>query len=76
MKMVRESEYKIWSIGRPVKLGLYFVVSRLPTGRARRKSAIIPEPAARHYIDYRSSFGILIMYVICLSDTIWGCILG
>ncbi|KAK9158636.1 hypothetical protein Scep_005210 [Stephania cephalantha] len=25
-KMVRESEYKIWSIGMPVKLGLYFVV--------------------------------------------------
>ncbi|KAK9087162.1 hypothetical protein Syun_029556 [Stephania yunnanensis] len=25
-KVVRESEYKIWSIGSPVKLGLYFVV--------------------------------------------------
>ncbi|KAK9082815.1 hypothetical protein Scep_029286 [Stephania cephalantha] len=28
-KRVRESECKIWSYGRPVKLGLYFVVSRL-----------------------------------------------
>ncbi|KAK9100839.1 hypothetical protein Scep_024269 [Stephania cephalantha] len=28
-KRVRESEDKIWSYGRPVKLGLYFVVSRL-----------------------------------------------
>ncbi|KAK9104759.1 hypothetical protein Scep_021603 [Stephania cephalantha] len=28
--MVRESEYKIWSYGRPVKLGLYFVVVSIP----------------------------------------------
>ncbi|KAK9104645.1 hypothetical protein Scep_021489 [Stephania cephalantha] len=63
----------------PIKLGLYFVVwvqSRLPASRARRRSTIIPEPVARHCIDCRSSFGVLIVYVICLPDTIWGSILG
>ncbi|KAK9141341.1 hypothetical protein Scep_011022 [Stephania cephalantha] len=28
--MVRESEYKTWCIGRPVKLGLYFIVVSIP----------------------------------------------
>ncbi|KAK9111516.1 hypothetical protein Scep_019035 [Stephania cephalantha] len=60
-KRVRESECKIWSYGRPVKLGLYFVVSRLLAGRAKRRSVIIPKPAAHHYIDCRSSFDILIV---------------
>ncbi|KAK9148654.1 hypothetical protein Scep_007411 [Stephania cephalantha] len=60
-KMVRESEDKIWSYGKPVKLGLYFVVSRLLAGRAKRRSAIIPELAARHCIDCRYSFDILIV---------------
>ncbi|KAK9104748.1 hypothetical protein Scep_021592 [Stephania cephalantha] len=71
-KMVRESEDKIWSYGRLVKLGLYFVVSRLPAGRAKRRSTIIPEPAARHCIDYRSSFDILIVYVIYVFQILFG----
>ncbi|KAK9157718.1 hypothetical protein Scep_004292 [Stephania cephalantha] len=71
-KRVRESEDKIWSYGRPVELGLYFVVSRLPAGRANRRLAIIPEPRARHCINCRSSFDILIVYVIYVFQILFG----
>ncbi|KAK9161301.1 hypothetical protein Syun_007642 [Stephania yunnanensis] len=74
--MVRESEYKIWSIRRSVKLELYFVVSRLSACRTRRRLTIIPEPAPRHYIDCRSSFGILIVYVIYVFQILFGLYIG
>ncbi|KAK9165880.1 hypothetical protein Scep_001071 [Stephania cephalantha] len=42
---------------------LFMTVGAEPstTRRAKRRSAIIPEPAARHWIDCRSSFDILIV---------------
>ncbi|KAK9100965.1 hypothetical protein Scep_024395 [Stephania cephalantha] len=47
------------------------ILSRLPAGRARRRSAIIPEPAVRHRIDCRSSFDILIVYVIYIFQILF-----
>ncbi|KAK9111960.1 hypothetical protein Scep_019479 [Stephania cephalantha] len=46
--------------------------SRLPAGRAKRRSAIILDPAARHCFDCRSSFGILIVHVIYVFQILFG----
>ncbi|KAK9088801.1 hypothetical protein Scep_027883 [Stephania cephalantha] len=46
------------------------IQSRLPAGRAKRRSAIIPEPAARHYIDC-VIFACIADYQFHLMNIVW-----